>query len=83
MHIIGHSLTPSDRIILNELITLENMHTTIYYHSEYSRMSLMQNLAAILGYEMFSYLIENQTVTFEQGTFNSKSIDTTPNKITR
>ena len=46
-------------------------------------MSLMQNLAAILGYEMFSYLIENQTVTFEQGTFNSKSIDTTPNKITR
>lgn len=83
LHIIGHSLTPSDRIILNELITLENMHTTIYYHSEYSRMSLMQNLAAILGYEMFSYLIENQTVTFEQGTFNSKSIDTTPNKITR
>lgn len=83
LYIIGHSLTPSDRIILNELITLENMHTTIYYHSEYSRMALMQNLAAILGYEMFSSLIETQKIKFEPGAFNSKVIDTTPHKRTR
>lgn len=69
LYIIGHSLTTSDRSILNEFITLNNMTTTIYYHSEDSRKSLMQNLAAILGHEKFAYLMETQSIKFEQGDF--------------
>lgn len=72
LYIIGHSLTLSDRYILNELITLTNMTTTIYYHSDSSKKNLMQNLAAILGYQKFSELIENDFIKFEKGDFDKK-----------
>ncbi|BBG63561.1 AbiH family protein [Phascolarctobacterium faecium] len=70
LYVIGHSLTLSDRFILNELITLQNMTTTIYYHSDDNRINLMKNLAAILGYQKFSELIENDFIKFEEGSFN-------------
>ena len=72
LYIIGHSLTLSDRFILNELITLQNMTTTIYYHSNNNKINLMKNLAAILGYQKFSDLIENDFIKFEEGSFNRK-----------
>lgn len=72
LYIIGHSLTLSDRFILNELITLQNMTTTIYYHSEDNRINLMKNLAAILGYQKFSALVENNFINFEKGSFDQK-----------
>lgn len=70
LYVIGHSLTLSDRFILNELITLQNMTTTIYYHSDDNRINLMKNLAAILGYQKFSELIENDFIKFEEGSFS-------------
>lgn len=72
LYIIGHSLTISDREILHELITLKKMTTTIYYHSNDSYLNLMQNLAAILGYQKFSELIENDFIKFEKGNFDKK-----------
>lgn len=78
LYIIGHSLTLSDRFILNELITLKNMTTTIYYHSDDNRINLMKNLAAILGYQKFSELIENDFVKFEKGSFNRKIKEINP-----
>lgn len=78
LYIIGHSLTLSDRFILNELITLKNMTTIIYYHSDDNRINLMKNLAAILGYQKFSELIENDFVKFEKGSFNRKIKEINP-----
>lgn len=78
LYIIGHSLTPSDRGILNEIITLEGMKTTVYYYSEANRMNLMQNLAAILGYENFSTLMESNLIEFEEGSFNKTIIQVKP-----
>ena len=68
--IIGHSLTLSDREILYKLITLNEMHTIIYYHSEESKIELMQNLAAILGQENFTNLTLNEKICFIPGAFN-------------
>lgn len=68
--IIGHSLTLSDREILYKLITLNEMHTSIYYHSEESKIELMQNLAAILGQENFTNLTLNEKICFIPGAFN-------------
>lgn len=70
LFIIGHSLTLSDRKILYELITLNNMHTKIYYHTPNSRIELMQNLAAILGQNKFAELIGNKIIEFEEGKFD-------------
>lgn len=72
LYIIGHSLTLSDRNTLYELITLQSMITTIYYYSESSKISLMQNLAAILGYKNFTEYMESGTITFLQGDFDRK-----------
>lgn len=74
LYIIGHSLTLNDKNILNELITLPGMSTTIYYHSEISKLSLMQNLAAILGPQKFTEYMEANAVKFEQGEFEKKII---------
>lgn len=73
LYIIGHSLTLNDKNILKELITLPGMSTTIFYHSESSKLSLMQNLAAILGYQKFTEYMEANAVKFEQGEFEKKS----------
>lgn len=70
LFIIGHSLTLSDRKILYELITLNNMHTKIYYHTPNSRIELMQNLAAILGQNKFAELTGNKFIEFEEGKFD-------------
>lgn len=70
LYIIGHSLTLSDKNILHELITLKGMKTTIYYHSDESKSNLMQNLAAILGYQDFTSYLEAEAITFVQGEFN-------------
>lgn len=72
LYIIGHSLTLNDKNILKELITLPGMSTTIFYHSESSKLSLMQNLAAILGYQKFTEYMEANAVKFEQGEFEKK-----------
>lgn len=69
LFIIGHSLTLSDRVILKELITLENMNTIIIFHDEANKINLMQNLAAILGYKEFSALMERESIKFELGDF--------------
>lgn len=68
--IIGHSLTLSDREILYKLITINEMKTSIYYHSEESKIELMQNLAAILGQENFTNLTQNEKICFIPGAFN-------------
>ena len=68
--IIGHSLTLSDREILYKLITINGMKTSIYYHSEESKIELMQNLAAILGQENFTNLTLNEKICFIPGAFN-------------
>lgn len=70
LYIIGHSLTLSDKNILNELITIKGMKTTIYYRSDKNRKELLQNLAAILGYKAFTELIENKAIIFEKCDFN-------------
>jgi len=54
------------------------MTTTIYYHSDDNRINLMKNLAAILGYQKFSELIENDFVKFEKGSFNRKIKEINP-----
>lgn len=72
LYIIGHSLTLNDKNILNELITLPSMSTTIFYHSEDSKLSLMQNLAAILGSQKFTEYMEAKAVQFVQGNFEKK-----------
>lgn len=69
LYIIGHSLTLSDKNILHELITLKGMKTTIYYYSDESKSNLMQNLAAILGYQDFTRYLEAEAITFVQGEF--------------
>lgn len=46
------------------------MHTSIYYHSEESKIELMQNLAAILGQENFTNLTLNEKICFIPGAFN-------------
>lgn len=68
--IIGHSLTLSDREILYKLITINEMKTSIYYHSEESKIELMQNLAAILGQENFTNLTQNEKICFIPSAFN-------------
>lgn len=70
--IIGHSLTMSDRKVLNELINLDNMKTVIFFHDKANEINLMKNLAAILGYEVFSELMETDVIRFKQGDFCSK-----------
>lgn len=62
----------NDKNILNELITLPGISTTIYYHSEDSKLSLMQNLAAILGSQKFTEYMEANAIKFEQGEFEKK-----------
>lgn len=69
LYIIGHSLTLSDKNILYELITLSAMKTIICYHSENSKITLMQNLAAILGYQKFTKYMEARTIIFKLGDF--------------
>lgn len=69
LHIIGHSLTLSDRNILYELITIPTIRIKIYYHSPNSEINLMQNLAAILGHQKFTEYMENKKINFEQGMF--------------
>lgn len=71
LHIVGHSLTLSDKNILYELITLPELKTIIYYHSDSSKINLMQNLAAILGYQKFTEYMESQKINFEKGMFQN------------
>lgn len=70
LYIIGHSLTLNDRDILYELIMIKGMKTVIYYHSDDSRINLMQNLAAILGNKNFTELMEYKMIQFEKGEFS-------------
>lgn len=72
LYIIGHSLTLNDKNILNELITLPETTTTIYYHSDNSKLSMMQNLAAILGSQKFTEYMEANAVKFVRAEFDKK-----------
>ena len=69
LHIVGHSLTPSDKQILYDLITLKNVKTTIY-HIGSNEYQLAQNLAIILGSELFTELTsgsdDKKRITFER-----------------
>lgn len=72
LYILGHSLTLNDKNILNELITLPGMSTTIYYYSDDSKLNLMENLASILGYQKFTDYREAEAVKFIKGNFEKK-----------
>lgn len=75
LYIIGHSLTLNDRDILYELIMIKGMKTIIYYHSDASRINLMQNLAAILGNKNFTELMEYKMIQFEKGEFCRRVVE--------
>lgn len=49
IYIIGHSLDITDKDILSSLINLENVKTTIFYHSQAALGSQINNLVKVLG----------------------------------
>lgn len=58
VYIIGHSLAPSDRYILTDVMMCANT-VTIYYHTESDKYSKTANLYQILGDERFTKHVNN------------------------
>ena len=48
LYIIGHSLSATDKDTLRELILLDNMYTTIYYHSDKTYADQIAHMVEIL-----------------------------------
>lgn len=62
VYIIGHSLAPSDRYILTDVMMRADT-VTIYYHTEDDKYSKTANLYQILGDELFTKHVNNPEAT--------------------
>ena len=62
VHVIGHSLAPSDRYILTDVMMRADT-VTIYYYTEKDKQSKIANLYQILGDELFTKHVNNPEST--------------------
>ena len=62
VHVIGHSLAPSDRYILTDVMMRADI-VTIYYYTEKDKQSKIANLYQILGDELFTKHVNNPEST--------------------
>lgn len=56
LFIIGHSLDITDKDVLREILTADNVETTIYYHSKEANAKQIKNLIKLLGYDKLNEL---------------------------
>ena len=56
LFIIGHSLDTTDKDVLREIITADNVETIIYYHSIDANARQIENLVKVLGYDKLNEL---------------------------
>lgn len=56
LFIIGHSLDITDKDVLQEILTADDVETTIYYHSKDANAKQIKNLIKLLGYDKINEL---------------------------
>jgi hypothetical protein len=65
VYFFGHSMDVTDKDVIRTLILNENVHTTIYYHSEGEKMKKLKNLISVLGYNEFLQYVQGNRITFQ------------------